>query len=141
MLKEAGRLTNAEFERIIRNNEDMDNFDKIRNHFDGNCDYYVDDVLERFPLAEQLELRHCRRQIAYMADDYDKYNDRCFKLVANVYRKRVIDIVQTFINHGIIDFNQANSILSWYLKYYYKMGRFGKYMPLDLSYLVQDRTK
>ena len=139
MLKEAGRLTTEEFESIIRDNNDLEKYFMINKHIDSNDDYCDDTILERFPLEEQLELRHIRRQIEYMAEDYHQYHLKPFKIVAGIYKKRVFEIVQSFIDKGVIDYKDAHSVIAWYLKYYYRMGYFGKYMPIDFSSFVHDK--
>lgn len=141
MLKEAGRLTDEEYKSIIRDNNDFNKFCMISKHYESNSDYYEDEILKRFPLEEQLELRYIRGQIECMAEDYNKYRLNPFKVVAGIYKKRVVEIVQLFIDKGVIDYKDADKVLSWYLKYYYRMGYFGKYMPFDLSSLVHDRKE
>ena len=106
---------------------------------DDGSDYYVKEVVDRFPENERLELRHLRRQIEFMAEDYHKYGNNCLKLTAGFYKKRIFEIVQYFIDNDIIKFEDADSVVSWYLKYYYRMGYFGIRMPFDFSSLFHKK--
>ena len=61
----------------------------------------------------------------------------CTIIISDKLKTR--EIVVGHADNDIIKFEDADSIVSWYLKYYYRMGYFGIRMPFDFSSLFHKK--